>query len=1266
MELKIHRQDGTLKAAISPDANSTQQCALMGDNVLNLSFTLPDYMALEVNDYVDFRGERYTLLFAYEPVQKSTLEYQYSPKFYGIESILRKTLMLHSTDGQLSPVFSLDDSPAAHLNLVIANINRVDPHKTWRMGGVITAPNQDIEYQNLSCFEALAKIVEAFGTEWWMDGDTINLIKCERGDRIELGYGNGLLNLSKNENSSDVRFITRLLPLGSTRNINKEKYGFPRLQLPDRATFVERNTHYGISEAVEESAFAHIYPKRIGKVGTVRTEEREDEGKKFTVYYFTDPGMSFNPNDYEIAGLVKHVVFQSGELNGRDFEVNFNSDTKEYEIINQYPTENRQLPGGNLVPKKDNEYILYNITMPSEYYAPAEQEFKTAVDALLDKYSIDTAVYKGDTDYIHFDREGLDIDLGQNVRLLSTQYFKEEGYRDNRVVSFTRNINNPGQISIECSNEIGKGRAERMEGDINSIKAIFANQQDEKALSILRSWDTIPETDFNIYSAKRTLKEVTRRALSRLEDDEAQGTITFLRGLFSDNVRSEDFTSGALGSGFVVKSDPNTGKSYMEVDELFVRMKAIFSELEIKKLSHAGGDYVFSAAGMKCAKVEEFDDFWRCSFIADDGKTAIDNPFRLNDQVSYREFNVKPGIHENISNRYYWRLVTGVGDDYIDLSKTDCDSNSDTPLAGDSLVQIGNRTDKSRQNAIVVSVYGDDAPSIHQYADIHSYSMSGKEVTVISPKGNKFIGDFILKTGVDVLTKFAVMENLFRSEMESLRNEIQEKDNYLSNSAFASSTDKWVTTNDIRFFTVNDRFLYFNNNFYSEKKQVADLIDIGSRKVLRIKASGIKQVNADLKDNPEKDSSFFVSFRIRVLDKGTLTVGFPGQGLYHTETFEPTEEFIPKEYSGTWNGMGDFELQFTGDAYLYSLAITDDAFNDMVTVFKSRFEQTDKKIEGVVTSINNLEEKSSGWLTEADGTKIWASCQFPNGTKALSLFDITPEGIFLSGSHINLRGKVTFESFSPDFQTAYNQAFSNTSMTAKDDVARQLGFTNYNQLVANAAVNGKSILIGGYLNTQLIDVDTLVSDVVLARKISTVTIETNKLIAKKGSRIGGLYITEQGGLCGASNTFEKITNLFDPQSFPNENTYKNAVINRIGYCSSFMLAVNATAGTFNIDLPNYDDLRSKAFSSDESFGSGYGFSVRFIVPPVVPFPGEVQVPNNTRFKICSKDGAQILNNNGGNVAYYEMEKGDVLELYGTVKSIGFTQSIEYYTKIYKT
>ena len=108
--------------------------------------------------------------------------------------------------------------------------------------------------------------------------------------------------------------------------------------------------------------------------------------------------MDFDPADYEIGGLVKMVKFQSGELNGQDFEVNWNSETKEFEIINQYPYENQQIPGGKLIPKTGNDYVLYNIRMPEKYYRLAEAELAAAVAEYLKKYCIDTAVYKAPTD----------------------------------------------------------------------------------------------------------------------------------------------------------------------------------------------------------------------------------------------------------------------------------------------------------------------------------------------------------------------------------------------------------------------------------------------------------------------------------------------------------------------------------------------------------------------------------------------------------------------------------------------------------------------------------------------------------------------------------------------------------------------------------------------------------------------------------------------------------------------------------------------------
>lgn len=554
----------------------------------------------------------------------------------------------------------------------------------------------------------------------------------------------------------------------------------------------------------------------------------------------------------------------------------------------------------------------------------------------------------------------------------------------------------------------------------------------DPALFIRTSADRI------VYFKALDIEALSKFFIRKDRPDEAGFLIKFLGGLFSDYIQSMNFSSGALGEGFVIKVDSKTGKSYIEVDELFVRIKAMFSELEIKKLSYAGGNYMFTAAGMKCGTVEEHEDFWRCYLLVDDGETAIENPFKEGDQVRFQDFNIKPGVYENVSNRYYWRLCVGIGEDYIDLSKTDCDAGSDIPQEGDSLVQLGNRTDKKRQNAITLSVYGDDAPSIHQYAGIDSYSMAGKEVTVISPQGNKFMGDFILKTGINIMTQFQILEDLIYSEISKVLDEIQAEDNYLYNSAFASNTNGWEAKNDIHFFTVNGKFLLVNGKFYSRKDAMAAIIRDGDRNVLRILSSGIKQSNADLANKPtyeegEEPRKFFISFKYKVITAGTITIGFPGQNLHFTEQLEPGEEYIMKEYSGTWDGTGDFELKFTGDIYIHSLALTDNAYEDMITKFETQLSQTNEKIEAVAERTSNLESKSAGWLTTADGVEIWAAAEFKNGVKASSLFNVSADEILLKSEHIRLEGSIS----------ANGNVFINTdgTMIAKNMVAENGDFS---------------------------------------------------------------------------------------------------------------------------------------------------------------------------------------------------------------------------------
>ena len=652
----------------------------------------------------------------------------------------------------------------------------------------------------------------------------------------------------------------------------------------------------------------------------------------------------------------------------------------------------------------------------------------------------------------------------------------------------------------------------------------------DPALFIRTSADRI------VYFKALDIEALSKFFIRKDRPDEAGFLIKFLGGLFSDYIQSMNFSSGALGEGFVIKVDSKTGKSYIEVDELFVRIKAMFSELEIKKLSYAGGNYMFTAAGMKCGKVEEHEDFWRCYLLVDDGETAIENPFKEGDQIRFQDFNIKPGIYENVSNRYYWRLCVGVGEDYIDLSKTDCDANSDIPQEGDSLVQLGNRTDKKRQNAITLSVYGDDAPSIHQYAGIDSYSLAGKEVTVISPQGNKFMGDFILKTGINIMTQFKILEDLIYSEISKVLDEVQAKDNYLYNASFASNTNGWETKNDVRFFTVNGKFLLVNDKFYSRKDAMAAIIRDGDRNVLRILSSGIKQSNADLANKPtyeegEELKKFFISFRYKVATAGTLTIGFPGQNLHFTERLEPGEEYGMKEYSGAWDGTGDFELKFTGDIYIHSLALAENAFEDLYTKLSSQIEQT---AESIRLEVKELSESNNQRFSQIEQT---AENLKLSVTKIEE--DVTQLGLDINGVTDELKLYVKKDGLGSEI----NVALDNISVVSKN-----IYFTGDISANGNVSIQADGTIkaIGGYFegeinansgvfknvrtpnNSLVIDENGNVS---IVGKISTASsgtkIEINpnsnslKFYNSKGYDVGGISFLDSGG-GGTSVTYPRL------------------------------------------------------------------------------------------------------------------------------------------------
>lgn len=728
--ITIYGSDGMAKTQVPCDDNSTQEMELQGDNALSLSFTLYEHVTLEVNDYAEFMGRRYWLMERYHPEQVSTVEWKYDIKLYGIESLVKRFLVINDTDGDDEPVFTLTAPPRDHVALIVKSINNGMGSGDWKVGTVEGADNIVIDYFGKYCDEALKELAEKVGhrAEWWVEGQTVNICRCEQGEEVTLAYGKGLLSLS-GDMADNAKFYTRLYPVGSSRNIDPEKYGHTRLQLPGGVKHVDVNVDkYGVWHHYEAEAFAGIYPKRIGTVSSVRKEETKDEeGNPFTIWYFKDESLDFDPNDYELARQVKRVSFQEGsELAGLGeeadgtyyFEVNYDSETREFEIITIWPyDDDTQLPNDTLSPQAGDKYILWNIRMPDEYYPLAEQEFKEAVDKYNEENAVDVSRYKAPTDHVYIEEHAIDLYVGRRVRLESAKYFPETGYRSSRITKITRKVNLPSQVDLEISDATSTGAMTTINDNITAVENYVREATSGSFPDLIRSWDNTLPTDNNVFSARRTLKE----ALSRLRPDTAQGKITFAKGL-------DIGVYSSLVSGGTFRTDEQ-GNTYIEADHIFIRKKATIQETQVNRVTHIAGEYIVSSASFgNLFRVEEFETHYRC--YADDGEIDSENDFIVGDMAICRAVDRT----EALKPRYYWRKVVGVGDNYVDLSKTDADAGSDIPVAGDALIQlgydpaVGGSEEPGRQNAVIISSVAVDAPGIKLLQGIDSYTLQGKDI----------------------------------------------------------------------------------------------------------------------------------------------------------------------------------------------------------------------------------------------------------------------------------------------------------------------------------------------------------------------------------------------------------------------------------------------------------------------------------------------------------------------------------------------------------
>ena len=1063
MELKIYDKRNRLRTTLVPDSSSTHHEEVGGDDYLSVSLDSPECVTLELNDWTVWEGRKFWCVETYTPKQTGRRKWTYSVKLYGAASLIKQALMLNTED---SPVFSYTATAREHVALVVKNLNRwMGGITDWKVGKVEATGNIVVDYsEGLYGNDALKKIADEAGTEWWIEGMTVNVCRCERGDEVTLGYDNGLLSIER-DSADNVKFFTRLFPIGSSRNIDAEKYGSSRLLLPSRAKYVERNTELGIVEHFEQTAFQDIYPRRTGEVSSVRKETKKgDDGKPFDIYYFTDGGMNFDPNEYEIGGLVKRVTFQTGQLAGLGndedgehyFEVNYNSATREFELITIWPyDDDTQVPGGVLEPKAGDTYILWNVRMPDEYYPIAEEEYATAVEKYMDEHCLDRSVYKCSTDYVTLKKRGVVPCMGQRVRLESDRFFAS-GYRESRITVVDQKLARPTEADIEISDVLSQTTQSRMADEIENVRSeVKANTVELPDL--IRSWDTTQPTDNNLFSARRSEQEF----LSRKRNDRTKGRITFEQGVvFGEEengrvdgkgnadlltlvvhelLRSANYGgSGMTDNGWQIGIDEEL-LSHLIVDKITVRRVMNVFELLINKVRSVGGQICVSAANGKIKTVQEQGDYWHITF-------EQENTFVAHDLMRCQVFT-------GTSQKAYWVEVTGIANGGILVEKSEFETAQ--PEEGDECVLMGNTETANRQNLVLISASEDGHPRVDVLDGVNAKNFEHALRARLGnlddikddrfpldnqPKGNGLYADnvylrgtFLLSTGEDIKTKLEITEGKVQSAIDSVRNDFLSEKGYLNNPTFASGLEKWNSENETVFFLVGNRWIWANGAALSKKGDGASVVTDMGRKVVRIRNKYIRQKHENLRfvptfptngDGKKEALPVYLSFFYRCAKGGTLKIGFENvdkTGFADFNSMEVSEEiaatggYVQYTCSGLWNGTGDFKLAFDGDIYLYMLVLSTDKIEALTYKYKTLFEQSERlvKISAAVYDKDERALQETGLMVQPEGTGIYI--KDANGKLALigvGVEETDADGnkktvIKLTADNIKLEGLVT-------------------------------------------------------------------------------------------------------------------------------------------------------------------------------------------------------------------------------------------------------------------
>ena len=673
-----------------------------------------------------------------------------------------------------------------------------------------------ITYSNTSMLDAIANIAQTFGCEWWFEGNILHFGTCENTNAItDFRLNDNIVSMSSSQSQST--YANRVYAFGAARNlpsgykndadadITKDGVVEKRLMLPNSAECSDKNKQllaengfelkngYIQVSGLREDQYVEgvttnddIYPRNLIKTSKVTSYEKDvedentpEEGDFIKRTFYRVNSLSIINEDgektgdmafrksYILSGKNLHIVFQSGSLNGMDFECEFNPDGVEeilkdddgnpilkdgkeqinpksqvFEIVAN-EDYGRFLPDTTLHPKEGDTFVLYNwdsTKLGDTLVSAASNELLTDAIKDLKKSMIDPTTYTctAEANYSYNQGRGNLHGVGDRVNLYNKGY--GDSYRASRIIGYEFCLDIPYDgAKYYVGEKPSYSRLNAMESKIeelvyNGQSYLNGNGGGGKSIYIIKSYDKTAPTDYNVYSARA----IDEQRLNKTKDDTAQGTITF------EKVQKflKGMKVGANGDWTLDELD----NTHLTTDYLQVRMKAIFETLEILHTDTLGGELFITPVGSnRILKVEEVNitydgvsqKAYRCYFLGEQDGSKVENKWKVGDQARSKSFNLTQGKYHNVGNHYYWRLVIGVSSEaveidgkkyhYVDLSDIDKDAASDEPMVDDILNQCGNRTDITRQSCLVFSAVDTYSPCITLYHGVDGYTFNNKE-----------------------------------------------------------------------------------------------------------------------------------------------------------------------------------------------------------------------------------------------------------------------------------------------------------------------------------------------------------------------------------------------------------------------------------------------------------------------------------------------------------------------------------------------------------